>query len=136
MIRYYAARVHDSVDGQRDTVMVQETHPTYDTAMEVHARRIAYETPRPFNLTTGQPEPRPQHWRDTVLLDLGSITYLDPDEVGRLIATDPMLRAIFELGRQHELVNSINRRDARYETPECCASGSCEVCKPGSGWSS
>lgn len=114
MIRYYAARVHDSVDGQRDTVMVQETHPDYGAAMNVHVRRSMREA---ASTLSADGTPRRAHWRDTVLLDLGTIENLDGWALRRLLDLDPVLRAIFELGRRAEALDASNRRDARVENP-------------------
>lgn len=76
--RYYA-KVGDQLTGP---------HPSY-----TEARRDLADTYRRHCPTDVS--------RAAVLLDLGSITVGD-GQFGTLLQSDPVLRAVFELGRQHE----------------------------------
>jgi hypothetical protein len=44
-----------------------------------------------------------------ILLDVGSINAMDVDELRLALRTDPLLRAVFELGRQHQAVTDTAR---------------------------
>lgn len=79
MPRYFAADVHDG------TVIIHGSGETYTEAMDVHARRLALGARRS------------DYWRPAVLLDLAST---DPSDVEEMLLHDPVLRSIFELGRQ------------------------------------
>ncbi len=100
MTRYYAARVHDSVDMQRDTVIVDATAEDYDAAFRVHTQRLSREPAAMAFDLAGKPIERTQHWRPAVLLDLGTVDISSDAVMRRLLMTDPLLRAVFDLGHQ------------------------------------
>lgn len=90
MSRYYAAVQRADMP---TPAIVAET-ATYDLAVGFHAGQLAR--------ATGLPS-----WRMAVLLDCGSLAEHDEPEWARLLATDPVLAAVFEMGRRAGSVDSV-----------------------------
>jgi hypothetical protein len=120
MTKYYPVMVHDRDDDKPPPIDILGAATDYDGAHGVHVARVMRAAPAAIRVDAGgqvAPAPRDPYWRPTVLLDLGTLDLTDEDEARRLLTADPILRAVYELGRQHELLNSVNRRDARLANP-------------------
>lgn len=86
MTTYVAALVHD------ETVIVIGQGETYDEAMKLLVQHVERHA-----------GPTDSYWRRAVLIDSTSIQNLDEVAMHRLITTDPLLRAVFELGKHWAL---------------------------------
>lgn len=93
--RYYAVSVDDSGAVKSPP---HGPHDTYDKAVDVHTAYYSRESPRIVNGGVAPPDNNGRR----VMLDLSSIGGLTFDEhaTHALLNTDPILRAIFELGRR------------------------------------
>jgi hypothetical protein len=92
MASYYAADRHATISDEGPVAaLLSSGLASYDEAVAVHTDRIA-RLISPLE-TLG--------WEPAVLLDMGSVDLGDPAEVERLLLTDPVLHAIYEMGRQH-----------------------------------
>jgi len=94
MARYYPAQIHRD-EYSADTVVAYSAVETYTEAQGINADRLARGVYPPLGIT----EP---YWRPTVLLDLGSIDLSDGNQLHRLLRSDPLLAAIYKLGRRQE----------------------------------
>jgi hypothetical protein len=89
--RYYA--VKPDSDGAIRDWLPDGPHPTYDETVKIHAQEISANPPRTF------PPPPPMFER-RVLLDVSSVATCDEQEMMLLLLTDPMLHAVFVMGRR------------------------------------
>lgn len=109
---YRAAKVHG------DVIMPQGAPcARYDDAMQVHADELA-RTAQPVHLGAAAGG----YWRRTVLLDLGALDVSDPDALGEVLMTDPLLAAIYSyglnLGRLRGKLDEQKRAAAYTENPD------------------
>lgn len=89
MTAYYAAHVHD------DTVLIKSgPHETHDDAMLTHVDAARRGELRPVGPSG--------YWKHAVLLDTGSVQITDTAALMAMLQTDPLLHAIFQLGRNLE----------------------------------
>jgi hypothetical protein len=105
-----SARYYACVLDEKGVLILPPTgpFPTYSHAVDVHAKYLADQDAQPF------PAGWPLHGdRRRVLLDLGSVTGADHDEMQQLLLHDPVLRAVFQLGR----MSGVSRADST-EAPE------------------
>lgn len=79
---YYAALVHG-----KQVIVLSGPHPTHDFAIDHHVQAA-----RAGDAPSG-------YWRPAVLLDTGSPPDTE-EEWRRILLTDPLLHAVFELGRR------------------------------------
>jgi hypothetical protein len=94
-VRYYAARI--DVDDSGRVHLLHGAYPSYNEAMQVHVRHLERHlevNPEPWSRGVNALPPV----RPAVLLDLGSVAV--QEDLQHAMLTDPVLSAIFELGRQ------------------------------------
>lgn len=108
MTRYIAAQQYLSPTGGKGLtgLLLVGDAETHDGAGKILARKLMMESSA-YNITLERFEQR--RWEPVILLDIGSVDINDQEAFWTLYDNDPLLHAMFQLGRQYGAAEATSR---------------------------